>query len=587
MTILAHRIIPGSRPGGAAPHVWQPGRILAALAAGAALAGCAAGPSYLDRQKVAQIDTASHPLMADRLAEESAKLAAAQADLFKKLEQTRAEAVAPVEPVFNPLDAVNVSIKAEDTDVRLVFKAIADQAKLNMVLPVSLSEKPMTISVALRNMPASQVFDYVIKTLDLYGAVERGVLVVREHQERVFDLDFLQTAVSANFIAGGDVFGANQVSGSQSGGDASPSGIRNSFNIRGRNTNDIDPYQQVEALLKTIIGGDVEAPPEKGAGSENAAPAVPAVHKKGPRFVLNKSTGTLYVQGRPSQVAAIGQMVERYRAVLGRQILIEAQILDINLNDEFQYGIDWSRLQNYAALQYGANPLALGAIQGTLPGAANPGRSITIPAQALGSAGTPQLSAAYSRGAQSVAINMLKTFGSVHVLSNPSLRVKNTQPAVVSVGRNERYIAQTTSNISNSGGGQSTVSSNVITGNLFDGVMLGVIPFIGDDGNISLTINPVQTTVNPGSTDLIDVGSVANPMKISLPKVDFKGITTSLTLRSGDMVILGGLISESGSRSKAGLPGVAEVPLLGEALGNVSRSGNARELIVVLRVRTL
>lgn len=576
---MARQTTPSTQPRGA-----RLGRPLLALAVGAVLTGCMSGPSPLDRQKVSVVDVDSHPLMSDRLAEESAKLAAVQMELLKKFEQTRAATVRPVEPVFNPLDAVNVTIKAEDTDVRLVFKAIAEQAKLNLVLPVALSEKPMTISLSLRNMPASQVFDHVLKTLDLYGSVERGVLVVKEFQERVYDLDFLQTAVTANFIAGGDVFGANQASGSQSGGDASPSGIRNSFNIRGRNTNDVDPYVQVEALLKTIINSDAEQTLEKKGDS--IAP-VPAPQNKGQRFVLNKSTGTLYVQGRPSQVATVSQLVEHYRNVLGRQVLIEAQILDIDLNDEFQYGIDWSRLKNYAAIQYGANPLALGGIQSSLPGAVNGGRTITIPAQVLGNAGVPQFSAAYADASQSAAINMLKTFGSVHVLSNPSLRVKNTQPAVVSVGRNERYISQTTSNVSNSGGGQSSVSSNVITSNLFDGVMLGVIPFISEDGTISLTINPVQTTVNPGSTNLIDVGSAANPLKISLPKVDFKGITTSLSLHSGDMVILGGLISESGSRTKAGLPGVADVPVLGEALGNVSRSINSRELIVVLRVRTL
>jgi MSHA type pilus biogenesis protein MshL len=286
-------------------------------------------------------------------------------------------------------------------------------------------------------------------------------------------------------------------------------------------------------------------------------------------------------------VATVSQQVANYKAVLGRQVLIEAQILDIELNDDFQYGIDWSHLKGNAAVAFGSNPLTLGAISTTVPDAINPGRSLTIPAQALGTAGTPQLGITYGTPTQSIAINMLKTFGAVHVLSNPSIRVKNTQPAVVSVGRNERYISQTTSNVSNSGGGQSTVSSNVITGNLFDGVMLGVIPFIGDDGTISLTINPVQTTVKPGSSDLINVGTDQNPQRISLPKVDFKGITTSLNMRSGDMVILGGLIDEAGNRAKSGLPGVAEVPVVGAAFGNVSRTARSRELIVVLRVRIL
>jgi MSHA type pilus biogenesis protein MshL len=546
------------------------------------LSACALAPSQLDRAKVSDMDNASQKLMADRLVAESAKFSEMQAELVKKMEQTRAIEVKPAVPVFNPLDATNVSLKVDDTDVRFVFKAIAEQAKLSVVLPSSLSEKPRTISLSLRNMPASQVFDHVLQILDMYGTVDRGVMVISDYQERVFNLDFLQTSISANFTAGGDVFGANQASGgSQSGGgDAAQSGVRNGFNLRGRNTNDLDPFAQVEVLLKTVIQSEMESSPDKKDKVDRPNP-------NGPRFVLNRSTGTLYIKGRPSQVATISQQVENYKNVMGRQILIEAQILDIELNDDFQYGVDWSRLKNNAAWAFGGNPINIGPINTNVPGAGNPGRTLTIPAQTIGSAGVSGFGAAYGTSTQSIAINMLKTFGAVHVLSNPSLRVKNTQPAVVSVGRNERYISQTTSNVSNSGGGQSTVSANVITGNLFDGVMLGVIPFISDDGTIHLTINPVQTTIQAGSSDLINVGTDQNPQRISLPKVDFKGITTSLSMRSGDMVILGGLIDESGNRSKAGLPGISEIPVLGEAMGNVNRNTRSRELIVVLRVRTL
>jgi MSHA type pilus biogenesis protein MshL len=560
-----------------------------ALAIGGVLAGCSVtGPSLLDKQKITSVNEESQQLMADRLADESAKFSAVQTELMKKFEQTRAAAVQPAEPVFNPLDAVNVSLKVDDADVRFVFKAIADQAKLNLILPSSLSEKPRTISLALRNMPASQVFDHVLKTLDMHGSVERGVLVVSDYQERVFSLDFLQTSISASFNAGGDVFGANQSGGGSQtgGGDAAQSGIRSGFNIRGRNTNDMDPFGQIEVLLKTVIHDELDSGADKkGDKLDKVTPVVR--NPNGPRYVLNQSTGTLYVKGRPSQVATVSQMVAQYKKVLGRQVLIEAQILDIELNDDFQYGVDWNRLKGNAALSFGASPMTLGALSTTVPDAANLGRSLTIPAQAIGTAGASQFGLAYGTPTQSIAINMLKTFGAVHVLSNPSIRVKNTQPAVVSVGRNERYISQTTSNVSNSGGGQSTVSANVITGNLFDGVMLGVIPFISDDGTISLTINPVQTTVKPGSSDLINIGTDINPQRISLPKVDFKGITTSLSMRSGDMVILGGLIDESGNRAKSGLPGLSEIPVVGEAFGNVNRSVRSRELIVVLRVRTL
>lgn len=560
--------------------VWKVRPVYMTLALSGLLTACAGyappGPSQLDREKVSKVDEVSQQLLYQRLAQESAKLVQLQDSMAAEMEKVRAASVAPVEPVFNPLDGVNVSLRVEDADVRFVFKAIANEARLNLVLPSALSTHPKTISLSLNNMPASQVFNQVLKTLDMHGSVERDLMTVHEYQERIFGLDFLQTAISADFSAGGDVFGANQVGSSS---DASQTGVRNGFNIRGRNTNDMDPYLQIETMLKTIM--------HSAPGGVNGGKADAVAPVDGTRFVLNRSSGTLYVKGRPSQVATVGRQIEHLKNVLGRQVLIEAQILDIELNDDFQYGIDWSRLSGKVASGFGANGLSLGAINTALPGAANTGRSLTIPAQTLGGAGNPQFSAAFGSASNAIAVNMLKTFGAVHVLSNPSLRVKNTQPAVVSVGRNERYISQTTSNVSNSGGGQSTVSANVITGNLFDGVMLGVIPFISDDGTINLTVNPVQTTVKPGSTTLINVGTEDSPQRISLPKVDFKGITTSLSMRSGDMVILGGLIDEAGNRSKAGLPGVAEVPLVGEALGRVDRNGRSRELVVVLRVRTL
>lgn len=132
-----------------------------------------------------------------------------------------------------------------------------------------------------------------------------------------------------------------------------------------------------------------------------------------------------------------------------------------------------------------------------------------------------------------------------------------------------------------------STSSSVETANVFDGVVMGVIPFISEDGSIHLTINPMQTSVDDSSLDLIDVGSETNPMMITLPEVEFKGMTTSLTLNSGDIVILGGLISESGSNSSDGLPGISDIPVLSKILGGTYRSSGSRELVLILRVQTI
>ena len=157
----------------------------------------------------------------------------------------------------------------------------------------------------------------------------------------------------------------------------------------------------------------------------------------------------------------------------------------------------------------------------------------------------------------------------------------------MSVGSNIRYIAQSSSNTQNGGGGLLATTASVVTSNVFDGVMLGVIPFVSQDGSIHLTINPMQTSVQENSLALVDVGSTENPLKISLPRVDFKGMTTSLSLNDGDMVIIGGLIGENGSRTKDGLPGISDIPFVGGILGGQAESTSARELVLVLRVQIL
>lgn len=548
-----------------------------------ALAGCSTGPSKLDAKKVQEIDKKSQTLLQDRLVDESAKLAELQQSLRKKIESIRPSAMQPLVPVFNPLDTVNITLQADNTDARYIFQAIADQAGLNLIMPSSLSEEPRTVSLSLKSVPASQAFEQILKNLDLSGSVRDGMLVVQDYQEQVFDLDFLLTMTTADFNAGGDVFGTTSAGGGEnsSEGSSGSSGMRSSFSISGRNTNDINPYDQIDQMLASIIGQA-----DSNSNEPDAAPFQTKSEQQS-SYTLNRSTGTLFVRAKTSKIAAVSKLVAHYKAVLGRQVLIEAQILDVELSDQFRYGVDWNILRNNVAASYSRLPMQLGGITTTLPGASNAGQSLIIPGTALGGVDNPSLGFAAGGDNYNIGLDLLKTFGTVHMLSNPSIRVRNTQPAVVSVGSNLRYIAQSSSNTQNGGGGLLATTANVVTSNVFDGVMLGVIPFIAEDGTIHLTINPMQTSVQPSSLALVDVGSEQNPLKISLPQVDFKGMTTSLSVRNGDLIIMGGLIGESGNKSKDGLPGLADIPYIGELFGGQSRSSSARELVLVLRVQTL
>jgi MSHA type pilus biogenesis protein MshL len=574
-------------------NIYNVRRLTLVTAIAMLLPACASNVSLHNAEKLKTVDNESHDLIAKRVAIESQKMYEKQKQLIEELTKTKLAAaqLAPVEPKYNPLDAVKISVDIRNGDAQDLLRAIASQSNLNLLLDPELSTLNRKISLSLSNVPASQVFDHVMMILDLDGQVDGSVLIVRPYTKKVYDLDFLQSSSQMDVNMGGDVFGANN---SASGG--SSSSMIGNLSLTGTGNKKNDPYEQLEGMLNGLIGkpdnGGVGDAPLPGVGTDEAASvgagssALQKDMEKGekPYYSLNRMTGTLFVKARPSQIKVVSDLVEKYKDTLSRQVLIEAQILDIGLNEQFNFGVDWSILRNDIASTYGT-ALELGTLTSQLPNAALNGvRSVTIPTQTIGlTDASKSFATAYQGDNFTAIVDMMQRFGTVRVLSNPILRAKNARPSFISVGRNTSYIAESTSTVTNNGG-SSTTTSDVTTSAVFDGIILGVEPFIANDGKIHLTIHPMQSEVSDSSLALIDAGSGT---KVTLPVVDFKGLTTSLSLSSGDTVVLGGLTDEIANDNGGGVPGLADAGALGALFGSRANTKSARELIIVLRVTRL
>lgn len=555
------------------------------------LTGCASSyVSHHNEEKLKSIDVESHELISKRVAIESEKMLEKQRQLINELTKVQPveTELKPIEPKYNPLDAVKISVDIRNGDVQDLLRAIASQSKLNLLLDPELSSLNRKITLSLNDVPASQVFEHLMSILDLDGQVQGSVLIVRPYMKKVYALNFLQSTSQIDVNMGGDVFGAN----SSSTGDGGSTSMIGNLSLTGNGNKKNDPYDQLEAMLDGLIGkpdgtvSESDLPGVNDTPAESTAAKTVASEKKGekPFYSLNRVTGTLFVKARPSQVAVVTDLVNKYKDILSRQILIEAQILDVGLNENFNFGIDWSIFRNEVVSTLGA-PVQLGELTSQISDAAvNGPRSITIPEQTIGLTDAGSSFATAYQGDHFTAIaDMMQKFGTVRVLSNPILRAKNARPSFISVGRNTSYIAESTSTVTNNGG-SSTTTADVTTSAVFDGIILGVEPFITDDGKINLTVHPMQSEVNDASLALVDAGSGS---KVTLPVVDFKGLTTSLSLSSGDTVVLGGLTDEIANDTGGGVPGLADAGFLGALFGNRANSKSARELIIVLRVTRL
>jgi general secretion pathway protein D len=471
---------------------------------------------------------------------------------------------APVAPRYDPMENRVVSVNMHEATISQLLWALANQLEMSLVVDPRVLDLPKRASLYLKRVSAREVFRQIMNTFDLHGSVEGRVMHVSPIQEKTFALDILSGTTTVSVSTGGDVFGS-------SGGSASGNSLRGNLTLSGEVGEKSDPYEQLSKAIESILAEET---------SQGSGPKI----EKG-RFSLDRTSGTLLVSARPSRIAAIDTLIRNNKRTRQRQVQVEAQIIDIQLSDGFQFGIDWTALGRNIAGHFGTGAISVDPLSGAQPGLRLVPRNITVPGASIGgTAAAAGGGLGFSNSTFSATLNALRTFGAIKVLSNPTVRVRNGVPAYLSVGSNIRYVSKLTTSFSNTGGGASNTSSDVQTDSLFSGVVIGVAPFIHEDGRVELFVHPMQTEVEPQSLELRDVG---HGNRVTLPVVNTKGITTMLNLRDGDTVIIGGLIDQAQADQHQALPGLSDVPALGKLFDKTSNSHQSRELVVILRVRTL
>jgi len=500
------------------------------------------------------------------------------ASLEKKAAPKPEDAVAPT---YNPLEELKVSLVVENAELQYILKALADQTHMNLLIHPNLIGNSYKVSVDFRDVPAMTVFRELMRIADVSGKIEGNTLIVNPMEERHYQLGFMETAMSNNFSSGGDVLGG---SNSGSGGDNK---IKGEFSLSGSNMPTSNPYDELEKTLDILVGKPESTDTGNEVSRASSMAEIGSLSRLGsairsdmPLYTLNRMTGVLYVRAKPSVMRAIDKIIKNYETILGSQILIDAQIIEINLKDAFRMGVDWSSLRDNMAASLSTGQRTLSSVS-TVAGSMGQGtRTFTISTPTIGGNTTPELALHYADKTFAAAVDMMQQYGDVTVLSNPTLRSKHGQPAILSAGTSTAYISNTRV-VTNGTGGTAVTSQEVQTDQVFDGLMMGVVPFIDSKGGISLSIHPVQSKVNPDSLALVDAGGTS---RVTLPVVELKSMVTQVKVHSGDIVVLGGLIDQNDVRGEAGVPGLGSVPLLGHLFKQSSNSSNLRELVILMRV---
>jgi len=267
---------------------------------------------------------------------------------------------------------------------------------------------------------------------------------------------------------------------------------------------------------------------------------------KAPEPIVNPEAGMITVTGTVRQLNRVQNYIDEISSQLKNQVLIDVNILSVTFDDSATTGIDWSQLHNLQNLSLST--------------------TISEDTKTIVAEGSLQINN---------VIKFLKTQGDVKSISNPKVLTLNNQPALISVGNELFYkIQSTTSTIGASGAG--TQGSNEEVNSVFAGILLDITPEIASDGTITLKINPsISDTLDAVERD--STGSRNIP-----PDLSRKQISSVVTMRDGQRVILGGLISSKRGKKVSKVPLLGDLPLLDNLFKRELEINTVEELVLII-----
>ncbi|GAB58325.1 pilus (MSHA type) biogenesis protein MshL [Rheinheimera nanhaiensis] len=293
--------------------------------------------------------------------------------------------------------------------------------------------------------------------------------------------------------------------------------------------------------------------------------AVASVLGDGPQrmVVVTPQAGLVTVRGMPDEIAAVKAYLGQSEQHLQRQVILEARIIEVTLNDEYQQGVEWGSLISRIR-STGLNMSTTGGTFGNLI------------SNNLGGITSIQFENADFAG----LINLLETQGNTQVLSNPRVTAMNNQKAVIKVGQDEYFVTNVASSTTLAGTG-STTTPNVTLQPFFSGIALDVTPQIDADGNVILHVHP-SVTETAEQLKRIEL-SATDRITLPLAQSNIRESDTIIRARSGEIVVIGGLMQTVTSDSESRTPVLGAIPLLGKLFTSINKVEKKKELVILLK----
>ncbi|MBL4622770.1 MAG: pilus (MSHA type) biogenesis protein MshL [Immundisolibacteraceae bacterium] len=476
----------------------------------------------------------------------------------------------PVQQTAPHQELINISV--HDMPARDFFLTLVDGSSRNLVVHplvegnVTLSLNQVTLEQVLQTV--RQVYGYEFrKTANIIQVLPARMAT------KIFTIDYLNVTRSGNSqtrVSSGQL--TESISSSSSSDDSDDPGSE----VNSQSTDEVSG-SQVTTTSYTNFWSVLERTLSLIVGSE-----------QGRKVVINPDVGVAVISAMPGELRQVENYLNTIQEIAQRQVILEAKIIEVELSNGFRSGINWSAL-----LELGSNTVVIGQTGGgTLlgngtglsdisgnTGNLSPGNPVAVDGTATSAFGGA-LTAALNLGDFQAFIELLQLQGEVRVLSSPRIATINNQKAVIKVGTDEFFVTDVSTDTTNSNGGSNQTVEVELTP-FFSGVALDVIPLIDADGTVVLHIHPTVSEV----TEKIKQIDVSSNSQLSVPLAlsNVRESDTIVRARSGEVIVIGGLMSSLQKNIEAGTPGLSDLPWIGKFFKHQSRAFQRSELVILLR----
>jgi MSHA biogenesis protein MshL len=456
-------------------------------------------------------------------------------------------------------------LTVNNTPASQVFMSIVSGTRYSILLNpdvsgnISLNLKDVTVFEALEAIREMYGYDYKIDSSRIY--IQPLTL-----QTRIFQVNYLtgqRNGTSSLRVTSGSV---SDTPTSGTPGSVIPAPATGSLghaqeSSKVTTASSSDFWDELGKSLAVIVGND-----------------------KGRSVVVSPMSGVIVVRAMPDELRNVSAYLKASQISVERQVILEAKIVDVQLNDSFQSGVNWGAFKNNPNSRTSAGQLSPGtslATTGSLTNGlvtATPGSSLALAATAAAgqTAGT-LFGLAFQTSNFAALLNFLESQGSVHVLSSPRIATLNNQKAVLKVGTDDFFVTNVTTTTTTGAVGGTIATPSVTLQPFFSGIALDVTPSIDENGEIILHVHPSVSLVST-VTKVVDLGISIGSITLPLASSAISETDSIVRARDGQIVAIGGLMRQAASNDNSGLPGLPK-----SVFGQTNQSSEKRELVILLK----